>query len=256
MNIKIDKGELEELEKIQTTVLVRKVKLEFDIPDSDKLIVEYTMPCTVYHKEVVNGVTAENVQGILNNIGTYVVTIDGYVTTDDGVCYITTNETGKMVTTRYSSLAWLLLALGNIFIRIKDVNFQSLGRELYEASKRIELMREELYIIIDSLLYLQPEERIVALVEYYRTLSHGISMYTHSILSILSAQVMIVDKSKAGHIHISAVDIWDEMVVDSEVLYPVLKDRIEIYRLYVTIAMKVAAELEKQGVHSATTQPN
>ena len=76
MNIKIDKSELEELEKIQTTVLVRKVKLEFDIPDSDKLIVEYTMPCTVYHREVVNGMTAENVQGILNNIGTYVVTVN------------------------------------------------------------------------------------------------------------------------------------------------------------------------------------
>jgi len=72
MNIEIDKGELEELEKIQTTVLARKVKLEFDIPDSDKLIVEYSMPCTIYHKEIINGVTAENVQGVLNNIGGHI----------------------------------------------------------------------------------------------------------------------------------------------------------------------------------------
>ncbi len=256
MNIKIDKGELKELERIQTTVLIRKVKLEFDIPDSDKLIVEYSMPCTIYHKEIINGVTVENTQDILKYVGTYVVTVDGYVTTDDGVCYITTNETGSMVTTRYSSLNWLLIALGNIFIRAKDDNLHLLGRELRDTGKRLELLCNDLHKFIDVLLYVSTEERITALTECYNTAFRGVAIYTDGILSTISSQAKLLDKDVAAHLCLSTVDIGDEMIVDSEVLYPVLKDRIEIYRLYVTVAMKVAAELEKQGVYSATIQPN
>ena len=235
---------------------MRKVKLEFDIPDSDKLIVEYSMPCTIYHKEIINGVTAENVQGVLNNIGGHIFTIDGYVTTNTGICYITTNETGKMVTTRYSSLAWLLLALGNIFIRAKDDNLQLLGRELRDTGKRLELLCNDLHKFIDDLLCVPPEERIIALMECYNTALRRVAIYADGILSTISSQAKLLDKDVAACLRVTAVDIRDEVVVGSDVLNPVLIDKIEVYRLYVTIATKVAAELEKQGVYSATTQPN
>ena len=252
MDALVDISKLEVLTDVQATVIVRRIKLEIAIPTRDNLVIECGMPFTAYHKVVDGAVTAKNVQEILK-IGTYVMTVDGYTTTDGSVCYITTNETGEMITTRYTSLIWLMSALSKILIRTEDPNLEPLGVELLEISKRLELLRSKQYDNVTDILRMPPERRFDALKIHFNTLLNSITATASGILSIvsdlsgilsiLSNLSILSDSDIVKQLHIVSVNITDEVVNNFVTLNPIQSDKIEIYKMYVTLAELVVSEL-------------
>jgi hypothetical protein len=242
MDVLVDISELEVLTDVQATVLARRIKLEIAIPTRDNLVIECGMPFTAYHKVVDGAVTAKNVQEILK-IGTYVMTVDGYTTTDGSVCYITTNETGEMITTRYTSLIWLMSALSKILIRTEDPNLEPLGVELLEISKRLELLRSKQYDNVTDILRMPPERRFDALKIHFNTLLNSITATASGVLSLLSNLTRLSDSDIVKQLHIVSVNITDEVVNNFVTLNPIQSDKIEIYKMYVTLAELVVSEL-------------
>lgn len=242
MDVLVDISELEVLTDVQATVLARRIKLEIAIPTRDNLVIECGMPFTAYHKVVDGAVTAKNVQEILK-IGTYVMTVDGYTTTDGSVCYITTNETGEMITTRYTSLIWLMSALSKILIRTEDPNLEPLGVELLEISKRLELLRSKQYDNVTDILRMPPERRFDALKIHFNTLLNSITATASGVLSLLSNLARLSDSDIVKQLHIVSVNITDEVVNNFVTLNPIQSDKIEIYKMYVTLAELVVSEL-------------
>jgi hypothetical protein len=243
MDVLVDISKLEELTDIQATVLARRIKLEIAIPTRDNLVIECGMPFTAYHKVVDGAVTAKNVQEILKYIGTYVMTVDGYTTTDGSVCYITTNETGEMITTRYTSLIWLMSALSKILIRTEDPNLEPLGVKLLEMSKRLELLRSKQYDNVTDILRMPPERRFDALKIHFNTLLNSITATASGVLSLLSNLARLSDSDIVKQLHIVSVNITDEVVNNFVTLNPIQSDKIEIYKMYVTLAELVVSEL-------------
>lgn len=239
----VDISKLEVLTDVQATVLARRIKLEIAIPTRDNLVIECGMPFTVYHKVVDGAVTAKNVQEILEYIGTYVMTVDGYTTTDGSVCYITTNETGEMITTRYTSLIWLMSALSKILIRTEDPNLEPLGVKLLEISKRLELLRSEQYDIVTDILRMPPERRFDALKIHFNTLLNSITVTAGGVLTTLSDLTGLSDSDIVKQLHIVSVNITDEVVNNFVTLNPIQSDKLEIYKMYVTLAELVVSEL-------------
>jgi hypothetical protein len=243
MDVLVDISELEVLTDVQATVLARRIKLEIAIPTRDNLVIECGMPFTAYHKVVDGAVTAKNVQEILKYIGTYVMTVDGYTTTDGSVCYITTNETGEMITTRYTSLIWLMSALSKILIRTEDPNLEPLGVKLLEMSKRLELLRSKQYDNVTDILRMPPERRFDALKIHFITLLNSITATASGVLSLLSNLARLSDSDIVKQLHIVSVNITDEVVNNFVTLNPIQSDKIEIYKMYVTLAELVVSEL-------------